>query len=119
MITMDNNIREIRQDRGLSQEQLAEKVHTTKATISKLEKGQIQLSMEWMKRLAQSLECHWTEFGEDAPSKDEKAILGLYRGLSDQQKEYAHRLVATLQEPATEDNADSNSIDKTTHKKAG
>jgi len=101
MADMENRIKEIRKDRGLSQEQLADAVHTTKATISKLEKGDIQLTMEWMRKLARALECHWAELGEDAapPPKDEQAMLGLYRGLSDQQKKFAHKLVSTLAEP--------------------
>jgi len=107
---MSNRIKEIRKDRGLSHEYLADAVHTTKATISKLEKGDIQLTMEWMRKLARVLECHWAEFGEDAKpvTRDEEAIIGLYRGLSDQQKKFAHRLVSTLAEPDADDDNDKN-----------
>jgi len=124
---MANNIKEIRKDRGLSQEQLANAVHTTKATISKLENGDIQLTMEWMRRLANVLECHWAEFGKDTrpTPQDEQAMIGLYRGLSEEQKKFAHRLVATLQEPLAKhessgdgDNGD-NGDNGTNTKKAG
>lgn len=52
-----NRIQEWRKRRELSQEQLANAVHTTKAQISKLEKGDRQLTETWMKRLASALGC--------------------------------------------------------------
>lgn len=62
-----NRIREIREDRGLTQEQLAERCNSTKATISKLELSQRGLSQTWLYRLATALECHWVELIEDTP----------------------------------------------------
>lgn len=54
---MENRIREFRKNRGLTLEQLAEKVGTTFAQIQKLEKGERRLTHEWMQRIAKALGC--------------------------------------------------------------
>lgn len=50
-----NRIAEIRKAKGLSQQQLAERVGSHWITISKLERGQMSLTQSWMERLSQSL----------------------------------------------------------------
>jgi len=90
-----NRIRSIREDRGLTQEGLAALCHTSKAQVSKLEKGQRQLTQEWLYRLATALGCHWVELIEDTPiprDRDEADLLGGYRGLSSEQQEFVRRI---------------------------
>lgn len=50
-----NRVAEIRKRMGLTQSQLAEKVGVHWITISKLERGQIQLTEEWRVRLGEAL----------------------------------------------------------------
>lgn len=57
-----NNIKDIRKSHGLSQEQLAEMIGTTKGTISKLEKGDMPFTHNWMIRLARALSVRPEEF---------------------------------------------------------
>lgn len=52
-----NRIREWRQKRGWSLQQLAEVSDTTRAQIDKLERGERRLTVDWMVRLAKPLEC--------------------------------------------------------------
>ena len=52
-----NRLREIRKRKGLTQEELAARVGLCGAHISRFEKGRRQLSLEWMKRLGDALEC--------------------------------------------------------------
>lgn len=52
-----NRIREWRQKRGWSLQQLAEASDTTRAQIDKLERGERRLTVDWMIRLAKPLEC--------------------------------------------------------------
>lgn len=52
-----NRIKQIRERRGLTQDQLAELVDTTQPTIMRLERGQRKLTVEWMQRLAKALKC--------------------------------------------------------------
>lgn len=52
-----NRIREWRQRRSLSLQQLAEVSSTTRAQIDKLERGERRLTLDWMVRLAKPLDC--------------------------------------------------------------
>ena len=62
-----NNLKALRDARQLSQHQLAAKIDTTNSTISKLEKGHLNLTAEWMERLATGLDVHPTELIDDRP----------------------------------------------------
>lgn len=53
---MMNRIEHFRRLRGLSMDDLADLTNTTASTISKLEKGRMQLTQEWMLRLSQALD---------------------------------------------------------------
>lgn len=47
-----HRIRELRIERGWNQDDLAERTGTTKATISKIERSMMKLSMDWVAKLA-------------------------------------------------------------------
>lgn len=51
-----NRIREIREDCGLSLQELADRVGTSNQQISLLERGERQLTANWMERLARGLD---------------------------------------------------------------
>lgn len=55
---MTNRIRQIREDRGLSQQELADRVGTSNQQISLLERGERQLTANWMERLAKGLDVN-------------------------------------------------------------
>ena len=61
---MKNRLKEIRKDLGLSQKQLGDLIGTTHTQISKLEKSERRLTQEWLYRLADGLECHWSDLME-------------------------------------------------------
>lgn len=50
-----NRIRDLREAKGLTQDQLASLAETTGATISRLESGERQLTQDWMERVARAL----------------------------------------------------------------
>ena len=52
-----NRVREWRHRRELSIEELARRSRTSPSQISKLERGQRRLTVEWMSRLAKALGC--------------------------------------------------------------
>jgi transcriptional regulator with XRE-family HTH domain len=52
-----NRVREWRQRRGLSIEELARRSRTSPSQISKLERGERRLTLDWMSRLAKALSC--------------------------------------------------------------
>jgi transcriptional regulator with XRE-family HTH domain len=52
-----NRVREWRQRRHLTIEELARRSRTTPSQISKLERGERRLTVDWMERLAAALSC--------------------------------------------------------------
>jgi transcriptional regulator with XRE-family HTH domain len=56
-ITTMNRVREWRHRRGLSIEELARRSRTSASQISKLERGERRLTLDWMSRLAKALSC--------------------------------------------------------------
>jgi transcriptional regulator with XRE-family HTH domain len=52
---MRNNILKLRNERGLSQQKLADLVGTSGPQINRLEKGERRLSQDWMVKLAKAL----------------------------------------------------------------
>ena len=82
-----NRIREIRCERGLTQSRLAELVNATTQQISYLERGERQLTLHWMTRLAAALGCAPADlFSPEAPAPalgvEEQLWLDLFRALS-------------------------------------
>lgn len=56
-MTTPNRIRPLRKLRGLSASDLAEKVGTSQVQISRLERGERNLTVEWMIRISKALDC--------------------------------------------------------------
>jgi transcriptional regulator with XRE-family HTH domain len=52
VIDAPNRIRELRKLAGLSQQAVADAIHTSKVTVSDLELGKMQLTHEYMRRIA-------------------------------------------------------------------
>lgn len=61
-IRCPNNLKFIREYRGMSQEALSELVGTVKGQIYKLETGERKLTHAWMVRLANPLKCNPSDF---------------------------------------------------------
>ncbi|WP_085899529.1 XRE family transcriptional regulator [Kiloniella majae] len=54
---MENRIKEIRTEKGMTLQQVADKAGTTKAQVMKLEKGDRRLTDVWMVRLSIAMSC--------------------------------------------------------------
>lgn len=88
---MKNFISQLREERGLTLQELAQKVGTTHQQISNLEKGRRRLSWEWIQRIADALECHPLEIIEGPAAiipkdEQEKELLKKFRGFDDSAK---------------------------------
>ena len=66
----ENRIRELRKVRGWSQTKLGEKIGVSHVTISRLENGIRPLSLKYIYRLSDTLECHPSDL-LPAPIKEE------------------------------------------------
>jgi transcriptional regulator with XRE-family HTH domain len=65
-----NRIRELREGRGLTLAELADRVGTTNQQISHLELGKRQLTVDWLRRLGGVLGCHPWAIVEEFKSGD-------------------------------------------------
>lgn len=62
-----NRIKDLREERGLTQDGLGELMGTTGETVQRLETGKRQLTQKWMERFAKALEVHVYELLEQRP----------------------------------------------------
>jgi len=68
MTSPPNQIAKLRKERGLSQQQLADKLGVHWITVSKLERGKQKLTIEWMDRIAAALQVgRWVLLGSTDP----------------------------------------------------
>lgn len=85
MVDYPNRLREWRERRGLSQQQLADMAGCSKVQISTMERGRPSLDIKWMQRLAPLLQVAPGELlnPEDNPgacqSEAEKRMIVAYR----------------------------------------
>lgn len=92
-----NRIRELRLAQGWSQQRLAEMVGVTKMTISDLERGEMQLTQHYMRRLATALGCTAADLlpVEDHPyllSPEERALIDQMRAAPKLEQEKLRQL---------------------------
>lgn len=87
-----NRIRELREARGLAQNQLAEIINVTPSALNKLERGTRGLNQEWMRRIAKALGCAPVDILPDAdnPSRlsaEEQEMLDRLRAATKRDRE--------------------------------
>ena len=70
-----SRIREIRKERGLTLQQVAERADTTAQTIGRLETGMRTLSIDWVERIAKALDADSSEL-LSLPSEGDLEITG-------------------------------------------
>lgn len=92
-----NRIRAIRLRAGLSQRELAEKVGVSTVTISSLECGRMQLTLDYMKRIARQFGCAAVDLlNEDEQNlflaEAEMDLLRAYRAAGPIQRELIERV---------------------------
>ena len=81
---LQNHLRALREAKGLTLERLAAAVGTTNQQISHLELGKRQLTVTWLKALAEALDCHpWAivEGSGDDPTPGERDLIRRFRQL--------------------------------------
>jgi transcriptional regulator with XRE-family HTH domain len=73
-----NRIKELRESRGLTLAQLADRVGTSHATIQRLESGKMRLNQDWIDKISAALNVQLSEiFGEIVPATpDGLPVLG-------------------------------------------
>jgi len=109
---MGNRIKELREQRGLTQQQLADMIGTTKQQIGRLEGAKRRLSDQWVQKIAGALEVHPGELWAEVPageqlSPQEEAMLNLFRGLSEEQRQAWLKAFTAMAQPARDDDGEN------------
>jgi len=101
---MANRIKALREAHNLPLGSLAQRVGTSAQQISHLETGKRRLTVYWMTRLGNALNCHpWELVGDGQPAAmDAKEIhlLGAFRRLPNRQRQPVLELIESLIELA-------------------
>lgn len=92
-----NRIRELRLAHSWSQQRLADAINVSKVTISDLERGNMQLTQEYMRRIANALGCNAADVLPtiDHPyalSAEERAIIDQMRAAPEQERQKLRQL---------------------------
>lgn len=71
---------------------------TSASNINKLEKGTIEFTMEWAKRLGDALSIHPLDFFDAQPKLParENEIVEFYRGMSEADREAFYRIASAM-----------------------
>jgi transcriptional regulator with XRE-family HTH domain len=81
-----NHLQTLREARGLTLRELAERVGASRQHMSSLERGGRRLTTDWLMRLSQGLDCHPCEIlaigTPEGLTRREQVILGYVRRLS-------------------------------------
>jgi len=67
---MQTRIRQMRKTRGLTLQQLAERINTTAQTIQRLETGNMTVSIDWLEKLSHALDMHPSDLLEGGAQGD-------------------------------------------------
>ena len=97
VIDAPNRLRELRLAKSWSQQRLADAIGVSKVTISDLERGSMQMTIDYMRRLAIPLECAPAELlaPVDNPyllSEEEREIIDRLRAAEAPQREQLRQL---------------------------
>lgn len=121
-----NYIKELREARELTLEDLAAKVHVTNPYISMLELGKRGLSWNMVKKIADALDCSPLEVTEGPlegvvpKNEQEKELLKRFRGFSSgEQKMFSHMLDTFSKEKPHSPRKDNDGHDVSTPAKDG
>ena len=104
MIKYSNNIKEIRKEKKLTLAMVAERAGTSFQQIARLEKGERELTLDWMVRIAEALECHPIDLLPDAIglSRRERVMVSMFQNLSPRDQEQLMKLCDALSQPVSD-----------------
>ena len=105
---MDENrpphyLREWRKHAGLTQEQLAEAIGTSKSQISELERYNLQLSPKWLRRLAPVLKVQPGHILDHDPEDLDTDIIDIWTRIPERDRVQAARVLRSFTRTGTDD----------------
>ena len=98
-----NHLREWREFRGMTLEQLADAVDTSPGMISMLESGDRGLSAKWLRRLAPALKTTPGHLLEHDPNSIATDVLDIWASIDVRDREQARRVLRSFVKTGTHD----------------
>lgn len=98
-----NHLRAWREFRSLSQEELADKVGTTKSVISLLENEKRPLSSKWLRKLAEALDTQPGYILDHDPNEISADIFDIWSRIEEGDRDRAARILHTFTKTGTKD----------------
>jgi transcriptional regulator with XRE-family HTH domain len=96
-------LREWRKFRKMTQQELADKLDTSKSVISDMERGNLQLSPKWARRIAPILETQPGYLLDHDPEELNTDIIDIWAHIPDRDKEQAARVLRSFVRTGTDD----------------
>lgn len=96
-------LREWRTFRHLTQQQLADEIGTSKTVISEMERGNLQLSPKWLRKIAPVLRTQPGHILDHDPADLDSDIIDIWAHIAEEDKAQAARVLRTFLKTGTED----------------
>lgn len=98
-----NYLRAWREFRRMTQDELAEKVGTTKAVISLLENEKRPLSSKWLRKLAEALKTRPGHILDNDPNELPTDLFELWADIDEEDRPQAARVLRSFTRTGTDD----------------
>lgn len=103
-VSAPNRIRELREQRAMTQVELARRANVSPSALNKVESGLRGLDQDWMRRVSKALDVPAADLlpDEDNPDRlgdEQRALLYLYRSADETQRRQIFALIQTLLSP--------------------
>lgn len=98
-----NHLRAWRKFNRLTQQELADQLGTAKSVISDLERGVVQLSDKWLRRLAPVLKTQPGHILDYDPSEVDSDIIDIWANIDLRDREQAVRVLRSFVKTGTND----------------
>tara|TARA_R110000782_G_scaffold59847_1_gene124003 strand:- start:858 stop:1202 length:345 start_codon:yes stop_codon:yes gene_type:complete len=101
MAEFPNRINELRRAAGLTQETLGEMLGTSKMNVSRYETGKQDLTLDWMRRFAEALQCEPADLLTDSDNPmrlrpSERQLIARYRSAAPDRQDDLRRVAESL-----------------------
>lgn len=97
-------LREWRKFRHMTQQELADAIDTSKTVISEMERGNLQLSPKWLRKIAPILRTQPGHILDHDPADLDNDIIDIWAHIPDENREQAAAVLRTFQRRTGTDN---------------
>lgn len=98
-----NHLRAWRKHNRMTQQELADAIGTAKSVISDLERGVVQLSDKWLRRLAPALKTQPGHILDYDPNEVDSDIIDIWASIPESEKPTARRVLGSFRRTGTSD----------------